>query len=235
MKLVRYLANLGYGSRREVMRLFADGLITDMHGQPLDAADAVAHEAVRVDGEPLDPAPGVVLMLHKPVDVICSHADAGPLVHSLLPPRYRRRKPAISGVGRLDRDTSGLLLLTDDGALLHRIIAPRAHVAKIYEATLAEPLRGDEAEVFARGELMLRSETRPLAPARLDVLGERHVRLTVNEGRYHQVRRMFAAVGNRVETLHRSALGGLALGSLPQGHWRVLDADEIAGIFVKLA
>ena len=231
MKLVRHLANLGYGSRREVMRLLADGRVTDTRGKALGARDAFVHEAVRVDGEPLDPAPGVVLMLHKPVGVVCSHADAGPLVYSLLPSRYRRRKPAISSVGRLDRDTSGLLLMTDDGQLLHRIIAPRAHVAKVYEATLAGPLRGDEGEVFARGDLMLRSETRPLAPAQLAVLGARHVRLTVTEGRYHQVRRMFAAVGNRVETLHRVSVGGLSLGDLPCGQWRVLDAGEIAEVF----
>ena len=232
MKLVRHLANLGYGSRREVTRLLADGRVIDTYGKALGARAGFDHDAVRVDGEPLDPAPGVVLMLHKPVGMVCSHADAGPLVYSLLPSRYRRRKPAISSVGRLDRDTSGLLLMTDDGQLLHRIIAPRAHVAKVYEATLAGPLRGDEGEVFARGGLMLRSETRPLAPAQLAVLGARHVRLTVTEGRYHQVRRMFAAVGNRVETLHRVSVGGLSLGDLPCGQWRVLDSDEIAGVFV---
>lgn len=231
MKLVRHLANLGYGSRREILRLLADGRVTDIHGERLGARDAFDHDAVRVDGEPLDPAPGVVLMLHKPVDMVCSHADAGPLVYSLLPSRYRRRKPAMSSVGRLDRDTSGLLLMTDDGQLLHRIIAPRAHVAKVYEASLAEPLRGDEGDVFARGDLMLRSETRPLAPAQLAVLDTRHVRLTITEGRYHQVRRMFAAVGNRVEALRRVSVGGLSLGDLPCGEWRVLDADEVARIF----
>src|SRR5699024_5141016 len=118
----------------------------------------------------------------------------------------------------------------DDGALLHRIISPRTHLTKVYEATLAEPLRGEEGDIFARGDLLLRSETRPLAPARLEVLGPRHVRLTLTEGRYHQVRRMFAAVGNRVESLHRVAVGGLVLGDLPQGQWRLLEPFEVASV-----
>ncbi|HET7300888.1 MAG TPA: pseudouridine synthase [Oleiagrimonas sp.] len=231
MKLLRHLANLGYGSRRDVMRMLDEGRVSDAQGQVLGGDDEVAHALVRIDGEPLDPPPGMVLMLNKPVGVTCSHADAGRIVHALLPPRYRLRKPAVSSIGRLDRDTSGLLLLTDDGGLLHRIISPRSHVPKVYEATLAEPLRGDEGELFASGTLMLRSETRPLAPARLDVLAPQHVRLTVTEGRYHQVRRMFAATGNRVETLHRVAVGGLILGELEAGQWRQLDAIEIDKIF----
>lgn len=231
MKLVKYLANLGYGSRREVMRLIDAGRVTDAQGRVPGMGAGAVHDVLRVDGEPLDPAPGMVLVLHKPAGMTCSRTDASRVIYSLLPPRYRRRKPAISSVGRLDRDTSGLLLLTDDGALLHRIISPRFHVAKIYEATLAGPLRGDEGDVFARGDLVLRSETRPLAPAHLDVLGPRHVRLTVTEGRYHQVRRMFAALGNRVESLHRVAMGGLTLGDLPPGQWRRLMPGAVDKVF----
>jgi len=231
MKLVKLLANLGYGSRREVAWMFREGRVTDVEGKVLYADDKVPHEHVRLDGEPLDPPPGMVLMMHKPVTYTCSRKDAGRLVYDLLPPRYRRREPALSTVGRLDRDTSGLLLFTDDGALLHRIIAPRSHVAKLYEATLAEDLRGDEGELFASGTLMLDSETTPLAPAALHVLGPRHVRLAVTEGRYHQVRRMFAATGNRVETLQRVAMGGLSLDGLPSGQWRALSGQDIDRIF----
>ena len=231
MKLVRLIANLGYGSRREVAWMFREGRVTDLDGEVLYADDVVPHGRVLLDGEPLDPAPGLVLMMHKPLGVTCSRKDPGRVVYDLLPPRYRRRDPALSTVGRLDRDTSGLLLLTDDGALLHRIISPRAQVTKHYEATLAEDLRGGEGELFASGTLMLESETTPLAPAVLDVLSPRHVRLAVTEGRYHQVRRMFAATGNRVETLRRVAVGGLALGDLAPGAWRALAADEVAAIF----
>jgi 16S rRNA pseudouridine516 synthase len=232
MKLVKLIANLGYGSRKDVTQMFRAGRITDAGGEVLYADDVVAHENIRVDDEPLDPPPGLVLMLNKPLGVTCSRKDPGRVVYDLLPPRFIVRTPALSSVGRLDRDTTGLLLFTDDGALLHRIISPRAHVAKVYEATLAQDLRGDEGALFASGSLMLESEKEPLAPARLEVLGPRHARLTVTEGRYHQVRRMFAATGNHVEALERVAVGALTLGELPLGEWRALDADEVAAVFM---
>lgn len=231
MKLVKLIANLGYGSRKDVAWMFREGRITDADGEVLYADDTVEPARIRIDGEPLDPPPGLVLMMHKPLGVTCSRKDAGRVVYDLLPPRYRVREPGLSTVGRLDRDTSGLLLLTDDGALLHRIISPKAEVAKIYEATLADDLHGDEAALFASGTLLLESETTPLAPAMLETLGPRHARLTVTEGRYHQVRRMFAATGNHVETLQRVAVGALTLGELAPGAWRALDAGHVARIF----
>jgi 16S rRNA pseudouridine516 synthase len=231
MKLLKLIANLGYGSRKEVAAMFRAGRITDATGEVLYADDKVAHADIRIDGAALDPAAGLALMLHKPVGCTCSTRDPGRIVYDLLPPRFRLRSPLLSTVGRLDRDTSGLLLLTDDGALLHRIVSPRAHLPKLYEATLAHDLRGDEAALFASGSLQLESENTPLAPAQLDVVDPRHVRLTLTEGRYHQVRRMFAAVGNHVLALHRSRVGGLELGALPSGAWRVLAADDVARLF----
>ncbi|MEO9079130.1 MAG: pseudouridine synthase [Rhodanobacter sp.] len=231
MKLVKLIANLGYGSRKDVTQLFRTGRITDVAGEVLYADDVVPYESIRVDDEPLDPPSGVVLMMNKPMGITCSRKDPGRVVYDLLPPRYNVRSPALSSVGRLDRDTTGLLLFTDDGALLHRIIAPKAQVAKLYEATLAQDLRGDEGALFASGELMLETENDPLAPASLEVLGPRHVRLTVTEGRYHQVRRMFAAVGNHVDSLQRIAVGTLTVGNLPLGEWRALDSNEVAQIF----
>lgn len=231
MKLVKLIANLGYGSRKEVAWMFREGRITDPNGDVLYADDKVDHAQIRIDGEPLDPPAGIMLMMNKPLGVTCSRKDPGRVVYDLLPPRYRMRDPALSTVGRLDRDTSGLLLLTDDGALLHRVISPRANIAKVYEATLAQDLRGGEQALFASGTLMLESETTPLLPATLDIITPRHVRLVLTEGRYHQVRRMFAATGNRVDTLHRAAIGALPLNDLPAGQWRVLETDEIARIF----
>ena len=252
MKLLRRIANLGYGSRKQVAAMFREGRITDAAGEVLYADDQMAHADVRVDGEPLDPPPGLVLMLHKPVGVTCSRNDPGRLVYDLLPPRFRLRTPALSTVGRLDRDTSGLLLLTDDGQLLHRIISPKSKLPKVYEATLAQPLRGDEAALFASGTLMLDSESTPLLPARLEPLSPTRARMTLYEGRYHQVRRMFAAAGNHVVALHRSRIGGLDLGGpdlggpdlngpgldgpdphpfLPEGQWRALDSADIARLF----
>lgn len=231
MKLVKHIANLGYGSRKDVQWLFREGRITNAAGEVLYADDPLDHDDVRIDGEPLDPPPGLLLMLHKPVDFTCSTKDRGRVVYDLLPPRYRLRSPALSTVGRLDRDTSGLLLLTDDGQLLHRIIAPKSKLPKLYLATLAEDLRGDEAAVFASGTLMLEGEQTPLLPAELEVLGPRSARLTLHEGRYHQVRRMFAAVGNHVAALHRERVGGLALDDLPVGEWRMLGEGDRAQLF----
>jgi 16S rRNA pseudouridine516 synthase len=231
MKLVKLIANLGYGSRKEVTQMFRGGRITDAAGEVLYADDQVPHGDIRVDGEALDPPAGLALMLHKPVGYTCSTKDKGRLVYDLLPPRFRLRAPVLSSVGRLDRDTSGLLLMTDDGALLHRIVSPKAGLSKVYEATLASDLRGDEGETFARGDLMLENETTPLAPAVLRALGPRSAELILTEGRYHQVRRMFAAVGNHVEQLHRSRIGGLTLGTLGPGEWRALDADDLSLLF----
>jgi 16S rRNA pseudouridine516 synthase len=231
MKLVKLIANLGYGSRKQVAAMFRAGRITDAAGEVLYADDQADPAQIRVDEEVLDPPAGLILMLNKPIGVTCSTKDAGRLVYDFLPPRYRLRDPVLSTVGRLDRDTSGLLLFTDDGALLHRIIAPRANVAKVYEATLAQDLRGDEAAIFSSGSLMLESEKTPLAPAKLEVLGPRQVTIEIREGRYHQIRRMFAAVGNHVETLHRRSVGALTLGDLAPGEWRPLDAADVAQIF----
>ncbi len=234
-RLDRLLANLGYGSRRDVARLAAAGRVA-LDGAPLTEAErrvALTEAArLRVDGESLDPLPGLVLMLHKPVGHTCSRDEAGPLVGDLLPERWRRRDPALSPVGRLDKDTSGLLLLTDDGALLHRIISPRANLPKRYRARLARPLRGDEAEAFAAGTLLLRGEAKPLLPATLETLGPAEAILTIREGRYHQVRRMFAALGNHVEALRREGVGGLSLpDDLVEGTYRALGPAEVAAVF----
>ena len=235
MKLVKHLANLGYGSRKEVAWMFREGRVTDAAGEVLYQDDPLDHDNVRVDGEPLDPPPGLVVMLHKPAGYTCSTKDKGRIVYDLLPPRFRLRDPVLSTVGRLDRDTTGLLLLTDDGALLHRIVSPKSRLPKVYEATLARDLRGDEAELFASGTLMLESESTPLLPAGLEVLGPRRARLVLHEGRYHQVRRMFAATGNHVEALHRAQVGGLALDGLPEGQWRALDQADVARLFAGAA
>lgn len=236
-RLDQLLARLGYGTRREVEslihtdRVLLDGEII------LDSSMKVALEAalvtrLTIDGEPLDPLPGMVVMLNKPLGMTCSHKESGALVYDLFPRRWLRREPKLSSIGRLDKETSGLLLFTDDGGLLHRIISPKQQIAKCYHATLSQALKGDEAALFASGTLMLEGETTPLAPAKLEVLGEREARLIIHEGRYHQVRRMFAATGNRVVGLKRLSIGGLALPEdLAEGQYRLLTPEEIALIF----
>lgn len=233
----KLLSSMGYGSRTEMARLAKAG------GIVLDGADLLDVSAripvtpdlpqrMEVDGEALDPVQGLVILLNKPLGMTCSHKEDGPLVYDILPARWRRRDPAISTIGRLDKQTSGLLLLTDDGDLLHRVISPKRHVRKTYRATLARPLTGTEGDLFASGTLMLEGEAKPLAPAELQVLSPTEALLTVTEGRYHQVRRMFAATGNHVLALHRESLGGLRLpDGMAPGQWRLLQAEEIGLIF----
>ena len=208
--------------------------VTRSDGSTVRDGDAFLHDELLVDGIPLDPAPGAVVMLHKPVGYVCSTRDASQLVYELLPTRFPYRTPVMAPIGRLDRDTSGLLLITDDGQLNHRLSSPRTHLPKVYEARLASDLRGDEREFFASGTVMLDSETTPLLPATLEVLDTRTARVTITEGRYHQVRRMFAAVGNRVDALHRRAVGGLELDGLESGQWRVLSTADLSRLFSEL-
>ncbi len=238
LRLDRLLANMGYGSRREIEQMVDAGWIK-LDGAVLGISDqripveAFLSERMTVRGKPLDPPPGLAtLMLHKPLGVTCSHKEAGGLVYDLLPDRWRQRDPAISTIGRLDKETSGLLLLTDDGALLHKVISPKRHVPKQYEALLDRPLRGDEAAIFAAGGLLLEGDDKPLLPAAMVALDERRARLTLTEGRYHQVRRMFAAVGNHVVALHRDRIGGLDLpADLEPGQWRLMTQADIAQVF----
>ena len=233
----RLLSSMGYGSRREVAQLAKAGGITLDAADLLDVTKRIPVTAdlptrMTIDGEALDPVAGMVILMNKPLGLTCSHREGGALVYDILPERWRRRTPAISTIGRLDKDTSGLLLLTDDGDLLHRVISPKRHVMKTYRVRLARPLDGTEGALFASGHMMLEGDDKPLAPAELAVISETKALLGITEGRYHQVRRMFAATGNHVEGLHRERLGGLSLPEgMGPGQRKLLSEEEIALIF----
>jgi len=231
MRLVKLLANLGYGSRKEMQQAIRHGWVTDRDGNQLKADAKTDHEDILFDDEPLDPAHGVVILMNKPLGYVCSTKDQGRLVYDLLPDRFRMRKPVLSTIGRLDKETSGALLFTDDGTFLHQVISPKSNVPKVYEVTLDRPMNGSEAALFTSGEMMLENEQKPLKPAELDVIDETHARLTLHEGRYHQVRRMFAATGNHVTDLARSRVGALTLEGVDEGQWKVLTEDDKALIF----
>ncbi len=227
-RLDQFLANLGYCSRREARDWIEDGRVT-VHGEVADDSGAkVKAEAVRVDGEPLDHPDGLLLLVHKPVGLVCSHeAREGPNVYSLLPARWQQRHPAITSVGRLDKDTSGLILLTDQSPLVHRLTSPKHKVPKTYRATVSAELSPDLIPLFASGTLLLAGEKDPCAPATLRLLGPREAEIVLTEGRYHQVRRMFSAFGAEVMTLHRSHFGPLDLEGVASGQWRELRLDAI--------
>jgi 16S rRNA pseudouridine516 synthase len=228
MKLVKLLANLGYGSRREVQRLIRAGAVTDADGNALVENSTTPHEEIFFRGEALDPEFPLTIMLNKPDGYTCSADDPGSTVYDLLPERFAHRNPGLNCIGRLDKDTTGLLLMTDDGKLLHKIIHPKSACHKVYHATLARPLEGHEGALFGSGTLMLNGETKPLLPAQFEKIGECEALVTLHEGRYHQVRRMFAAAGNHVTALKRISIGGLRLPQdLEEGDWRALSADEL--------
>jgi 16S rRNA pseudouridine516 synthase len=236
-RLDRLLANMGYGSRREIGMMAGAGWITLDGAEVRDVGARLSlapdlPTRLLIKGKELDPLPGVAIMIHKPLGVTCSRKEAGGLIYDLLPLRWRSREPALSTVGRLDKETSGLLLMTDDGDLLHRIISPKSHVPKRYVVTLDRPLQGNEAAIFASGDMMLEGEQKPLLPAELEVTGDNSARLILHEGRYHQVRRMFAAIGNHVTALHRDRLGSLDLPSdLAAGQIRLMSRHDVAIVF----
>lgn len=232
MKLIKHLANLGYGSRREVERLIKAGFVTHDEGKVLGERDLVPHDRLRYRGEPLDPPAPLTLLVNKPDGYACSKEDPDATVYDLLPARFEHRNPGLNPVGRLDKDTTGMLLMTDDGPLLHKIIHPKHDLGKVYHVTLDRPLEGHEGELFASGTLSLRSDGKPLLPAELEVLGEKEALITLHEGRYHQVRRMFAAAGNHVVALKRIAIGGLKLpDDLAEGEWRIVTPHELDVLF----
>lgn len=228
-RLDQLLSNLGYCSRREVRDWLKAGRIAIAGKTADDPGVKPSPAAVRVDGEPLDHPEGLLLLLHKPLGLTCSHdLREAPLIYDLLPPRWRERNPVVTSVGRLDKDTSGLLLLTDQTDLVHRLTSPKHKVPKVYHATLDRDLPPGLAEVFAGGTLRLDGEEEPCAPATLRPLGQRAAEVTLIEGKYHQVRRMFAAAGaGTVLALHRVSFGPLTLGDLSPGRFRELTVEEL--------
>jgi 16S rRNA pseudouridine516 synthase len=232
MRIAQILFSQGFGSRRECEARIARGEVavgTTTVTDP-DADFAVEGLVFLVQGEPWPFHERVTVMLNKPAGTECSRQPQHhPAVLSLLPAPLRQR--GVQPVGRLDQDTTGLLLLTDDGALLHRLTSPRHHVPKVYEVVTRHAV--DDAQVAALlAGVVLRDDPVPARAVACERTGERALRLTVTEGRYHQVRRMLAAAGNRVDGLHRSAFGALTLPpDLAPGAWRWLTHEERDGLW----
>ena len=238
MQLQDVLYSQGFGTRRVCAGLIQQGHV-EVAGRTVDdAATEVEAEGLRfrVDGVDWEYHDKAYLMLHKPAATECSRKPSSyPSIYTLLPAPLRQRpqKGAVQGVqavGRLDQDTTGLLLLTDDGQFIHRMSSPRRHVPKVYDVTTKHPV--DERQVGRLLEgVTLEDDPRPVRAASCEATGERQLRLTLTEGKYHQVKRMLAAVGNRVEALHRSRIGGLELPpDLAPGQWRWLTPADLAAL-----
>ena len=216
-----HLSSLGYCTRSEAKKFLRIYEVFVKETRVFDPSIKAYYSDIKIDNEPLDPET-ITILLNKPSGFICSHNDAGSLIYALIPARWNRRNPKISTIGRLDVDTTGAIILTDDGALNHKLSSPKSDVLKVYEATLAVPLKGDEKEIFASGELMLNGEKKPLLPAKLGIISPTHIKLEICEGKYHQVKRMFAAVGNRVLTLHRVSFAGFTVEDLKEGEYKFI-------------
>jgi 16S rRNA pseudouridine516 synthase len=230
------LFSQGFGTRRVCAGLVQQGhvavkgkVVADPHAQfDCDGFD------FEVDGIAWPFHEKAYLMLNKPANIECSQRpSAYPNVYTLLPAPLRQRpnKGATTGVqaiGRLDADTTGLLLLSDDGTFIHRMSSPKHHIPKVYDIVSKHPVDAKQAKRLVEG-VVLDDDPNPVRAASCAITGERALRLTITEGKYHQVKRMIAAVGNRVETLHRSQIGGLVLpADLAPGKWRWLSGAELA-------
>ena len=227
MLLAQILFTQGFGTRRICAGIVAQGLVRVGGRVVADPrADVDTGGLVfEVDGRAWPYHERALIMLHKPAGYECSRKPRHhPSVLSLLPPPLRTR--GVQPVGRLDEDTTGLLLLTDDGPLIHRLTSPKWHVPKVYEVGTERPVNDDEVRRLLAG-VVLDDDPAPVRAAACERTGDLAMRLTLVEGKYHQVKRMLAAVGNRVATLHRSAIGNLALpADLPAGAWCWLEADR---------
>jgi 16S rRNA pseudouridine516 synthase len=243
MQLQEILYSQGFGTRRVCAGLIQQGLV-QVYGAGEGAAPVVCKEAsaefdapglrFRVQGVDWPYFEKAYVLLNKPAGTECSQKPSTyPSIYTLLPTplRLRPQKAAVQGVqavGRLDQDTTGMLLLTDDGKFIHRMSSPRHHVPKVYEVTVKHPLDARQVELLLSG-VVLDDDPKPVRAAACEAVSEFHLRLTLTEGKYHQVKRMVAAVSNRVEALGRSQIGGLALPTdLAPGQWRWLDAADLA-------
>ena len=219
--LAQILFSQGFGTRRHCAALIAQGVV-QVGGQTLDDPQAALQPEgliFSVQGQPWNYHAKALLMLHKPAGYECSTKPRHhPSVLTLLPAPLRER--GVQPVGRLDADTTGLLLLTDDGSLIHRLTSPKHHVAKVYEVTCKHPLAADTVERLLAG-VVLDDDPAPVRAIACEATGAQQLRMSLTEGRYHQVKRMVAAVGNRCEALHRSAFGEWPLpADLAAGQWR---------------
>ncbi|WP_186408172.1 16S rRNA pseudouridine(516) synthase [Candidatus Accumulibacter aalborgensis] len=228
MELERLLRSQGFGSRAECRALVCAQRVR-VRGQLCDEPLAQFEPdglTFAVDGESWTYRKFVYVALNKPAGYECSHRPQHhPSVYSLLPQALLRR--GVQAVGRLDADTTGLLLMTDDGQFVHACTSPRKLVAKVYEVGTRHPVDDAQVAVLLNG-VCLHDEPTAVAAAACERLDDRRLLLTVTLGKYHLVKRMLAAAGNRVESLHRLAIGGLALPpGLSPGHWMWLEADQL--------
>jgi 16S rRNA pseudouridine516 synthase len=222
-RLDKILSNLGYCTRKQAQGFLRDFDVTKDGVRLTDSSCKVDSRNILIDNEPLDHPDGIFVLLNKPLGYVCSHdIGDGRLVYELFPDQWLSRNPVPSTIGRLDKDTTGVILVTDNTKLIHVFTSPKRNIDKVYQVTVDKPLTHELITLFASGTLQLVSDPKPCLPAPMKIIDDTHAELILHEGRYHQVKRMFLHCGYIVKSLHRSHFGQYTVEDLAVGEWKDL-------------
>ncbi len=219
----KILSNLGYCSRRQADQFLHSHFVSFNNVRIKNGSVKADPHLLLIDGEKADHPDGLFILMNKPAGYVCSHDPAeGSLVYELLPKQWMNRIPVPSTIGRLDKDTTGVLLITDNTLLNHRLSSPRHRIDKVYEVTVDKLISEDLTEIFSSGKLCLPGDPKPCLPADLKIKDNFNATVTIHEGRYHQIKRMFLACGYKVTSLHRSRFGIYTTENLKEGEYKIL-------------
>jgi 16S rRNA pseudouridine516 synthase len=223
-RIDKLLANLGYCSRRQAAEFICLQHVTIDNRRIKDSALKVNPNGVQIDGFALDHPDGIFVLFNKPAGYVCSHNSAeGKLIYELLPAQWMKRNPVPSTIGRLDKDTTGVILITDRTQINHWLSSPHSNIEKVYQVTLDKPMSSGCVEAFSSGSILLPGESKPCLPALLRKTGDLTAEVTLSEGRYHQVKLMFKQCGYTVIALHRSKFGIYTAEGVDEGKYIELE------------
>ena len=230
IKVGKFLSTKGYGSRKHIKQMIKNELILEGDTIVKDFNSMVNPQDVNIEGEGVEFYDKINIVINKPKGYVCSRVGEDS-IFKLLPKIWLNRKPKVNTVGRLDKDTSGILVITDDGHFLHKIISPKHKISKVYKVMLEKKTDIKDKQILESGGLIIDGEHKPCKPVLFNQIDPFNVILTMYEGKYHQIKKMFTACNNKVIELSRIQLGCLPLKSLKVGKWKELTEDDIKLIF----
>jgi len=230
IKVGKFLSSKGYGSRKEIKQAIKNKLIKEDDALVKDFNCLVNPKKVFVRGQEVMFYDKINIVINKPKGYVCARAGDDS-IFKLLPDIWLNRKPKVNTVGRLDKDTSGMLIITDDGLFLHKIISPKHKISKVYKVKLEKKIGAKEKQIFESGGLIIEDEDKPCKPVLFNQIDSFNVILTMYEGKYHQIKKMFTVFGNKVIELSRIQLGSLQIRNLKIGKWRELNEEDMKLIF----
>ena len=230
IKIGKFLSSKGYGSRKEIKHAIKNRLISEDGILVEGFDDLVMPSKVFFKGKKVDFYNKINIMINKPKGYVCTRVGENS-IFNLLPEIWLNRRPKVNTVGRLDKDTSGMILITDDGLFLHKIISPKHKVSKVYKVKLEKKIGTIEKKIFESGKLIIKNESKPCKPVLFNQIDSFNVILTMYEGKYHQIKKMFSACGNQVVELSRIQLGSLTIENLKLGEWKELTKKDVGLLF----